>query len=223
MHLSIPFIALRYHKSLREDVRKRPSGDSLRNSWIAECLTAQSYGNKASPKKACIYEAQASVSLTGTENFVYTVYGTIDTYYESKSEHSVKVYHRNWKENGCMWDPFLGWTCVLDRPVWESRLYFLMIWKAQLANAVLEWDKLTDEMKGAADKRYCQRPLYRLPWCIQSFQELLLILTQMSWTARNWDRRQRLQHLERRNASPSLSFQHPSIRNNSRLGRVQQD
>jgi hypothetical protein len=158
MHLSIPFIALRYHKSLREDVRKRPNGDSLRNSWIADCLTPRSPANKASPKKACIYEAQASVALTGTENFVYTLYGTIDTYYETKSEHSVKVYHRDWKENGCMWDPFLGRTRELNRPVWESRLYFLMIWEAQLANAVLEWDNLTIEMKGAADKRYVSDP-----------------------------------------------------------------
>ncbi|KAK0649564.1 hypothetical protein B0T16DRAFT_133603 [Cercophora newfieldiana] len=156
-HLNVPFIVFRRHKKLREDVRMKPGAPTarpLRRSWSAACLRAPSLTDEDSPM-ACFYEAQASIMLFGLDNRVYKVYGTIDTYYQPKSKHSVEAYHRDYKESNGerMWDPFSRRSREVNRPIWDSRHYFLSVWAGYLEQASREWDEVTTVMKEAMNQR----------------------------------------------------------------------
>jgi hypothetical protein len=98
--------------------------------------------------------AQDAITFCGVNNHSYTVYGTIDTYYDRKSKHSVKRHHKDWVDgDGFIFDPFTGRKAELTRPVWDSRQYFLVIWAALLSNALREFDLITKVLKEACGDR----------------------------------------------------------------------
>jgi hypothetical protein len=94
--------------------------------------------------------------LVGIDDCVYKVYGTVDNYYLPKSKDSVEAYHRDWEESGrtMMWDPFSRRSRAVNRPIWESRHYFLSVWVGYLDQASQEWESITTVMKDAVKQRY---------------------------------------------------------------------
>jgi len=77
----------------------------------------------------------------------YTAYGVMDTYWESKSPHSVEAHHELWKQSGLLWDPMSVRTRDVEAPIWDARIYFLSVWSANLDRIVREWDMVTGTME----------------------------------------------------------------------------
>lgn len=148
--MTIPYFALRNHRALRSDPREKPDGEPFRRSRILDPSAAKD----ALDKFKCLYESQASIALSGIDDRTYTVYGTIDTYYDRKSQDSVQSHHAMWKQCGVLWDPMSGRTRDLSKPIWDARLYFLSAWSAILGQSVREWDMVTRAMKETIDRRY---------------------------------------------------------------------
>ncbi|KAK0611288.1 hypothetical protein B0T14DRAFT_325269 [Immersiella caudata] len=187
--LKVSFIAFRWHKQLRKDIRVKPRGaqanppsrrswipplqswmnrrpepvsqtsprtQSLRRSWTATCLGTQSSDDGDAPRLPCFYETQLSMMLYGFDDRVYDVYGSSDNYYLPKSKYSATAHHNVWKRSKKLniWDPFSRLSCIVDRPIWESRHYFLYIWAEYIMEASREWEPITRLLKDAVKQRY---------------------------------------------------------------------
>jgi len=129
----------------RRDARQGPDGKPLRRSWVLGPAITKERGTRH-VKSHVVYEAQVSMTLSGIDNRTYTAYGVMDTYWESKSPHSVEAHHELWKQSG-LWDPMSVRTRDVEAPIWDARIYFLSVWSANLDRIVREWDMVTGTME----------------------------------------------------------------------------
>jgi hypothetical protein len=113
----------------------------------------------------CLYEAQTSVVVTGIDNWVWTAYGIVDTYFGSKE--SLQHYH---KENGpsAQVDP-LAAGHILAIPsvslIWAPREYFFKIVAIRMNEARRAWRKIIDEVESSVKQYVYCKDLHTLFTC----------------------------------------------------------
>ena len=79
-----------------------------------------------------LYEAQISLLITGVDEWFWSAYCCLDTYFEGKD--SVTSYHNN---NS---DALVGGTLRPNwYPVWNVRQYFLFVFSRRFKQATKEW------------------------------------------------------------------------------------
>ena len=115
----MPYYALRQSIEPAKDTR------GLRN-----CGTLPA--NISDPlKPEYLYEAQISVMVTGIDEWFWTAYCCVDTYFGS--EDGVEFYHDS------TLDATTGGERLVSQPVWNPREYFLYILSRRFRQATKEW------------------------------------------------------------------------------------
>jgi hypothetical protein len=105
----------------------------------------------------CLYEAQTSVVVTGTDNWVWTAYGIVDTYFGSKE--SVQRYH---KQNGpsAQVDPLAAGQIPAIPSIsliWTPREYFSKIVAIRMNEARRAWREIIYEVESSVKQYvYCE-------------------------------------------------------------------
>ncbi|KAL4889883.1 hypothetical protein BDV59DRAFT_185683 [Aspergillus ambiguus] len=98
---------------------------------------------KANVGRKCIYETQISLLVFGTDDFFWTAYFFVDTYYGGRE--SVDHYLRQ------RLDPPSGGYLHLDSPIWDPRYYFLTVFSVRLNQVTMEWTVLVREIEQSLD------------------------------------------------------------------------
>ena len=89
--------------------------------------------------KERLYEAQVSVLVTGVDEWVWTAYCCVETYFGS--EKSVKHYHEN------NLDALTGGETFSGFPVWNPREYFISVLSRRLRQITKEWSNIVEALE----------------------------------------------------------------------------
>lgn len=144
LHFHAPFYALRKHKKVREDPRRRPNGTALRKSWAPSCL------DPVSTRRWCLYELQTSIVVYGISNCVWTAYGIYDDY--CNKQPSIETQYDKWNRSEgvkVLQDP-LTKRPLLYVLIWDGRTYFLQAVRKQCERIKREWESIIRKMEEEA-------------------------------------------------------------------------
>jgi hypothetical protein len=95
--------------------------------------------SKTSRSDEFFYKAQTSLLILGPDEFFWTAYCCVDTYYDShenEDEYDNETIAKYAREN---LDGPTGGAKHVDSPVWNPREYFLLILARRLEHATIEW------------------------------------------------------------------------------------
>jgi len=143
LHLEIPHFALRAHKELRIDRRKRRDGTPLRHSQRLPFMRSPS------GQPYCLYESQTSISVTGVDRCVWSAVALVDAYHDAKR--SSRHHHRQ-SRLGVRFDPLGANYIVMEYPDWEPREYFLRVSAIQLDQSTTEWHFVIRKFRDAVHR-----------------------------------------------------------------------
>ena len=131
------------------DLRKTSDGKPLRQSWELPFLSRPMSASTSAAGLLCLYEAQTSVVVTGIDNWVWTAYGIVDTYFGSKE--SVQHYH---EQNGssAQVDPLAAGQIPAIPSIsliWTPREYFFKIVAIRMNETRRAWRTIIGEVEGS--------------------------------------------------------------------------
>jgi hypothetical protein len=130
--MHIPFLALRTGK-------RRPDGRHIGGKQLRESmkLPLDKHGNPPTDlTEEYYYEAVASASIIGIDEWVWTGYCCIDTYFGEEAWN----YPDSPKDEET--DGPSGGSILQKRPVWNPRQYFLVVLQQRVIQATTEWNAL---------------------------------------------------------------------------------
>jgi len=116
------------------------NGEPLRQSRELPFLSRPMNASKSTGEHYCLYEAQISVTVTGIDDWVWTVYGIVDTYFESRE--TTEGYGALEGRLRGRPDPLAAEQLNADQPIWTPREYFLKVFEIRLNRVLKEWDKI---------------------------------------------------------------------------------
>jgi hypothetical protein len=93
------------------------------------------------PNDLYYYEAQLSFLVTGVDEWRYTSYCCVDTYFGSEPDHQAYL------EMPAPIEPAAGGLRALERPLWNPREFFLDILSFRIEQAVTESQALVDSFE----------------------------------------------------------------------------
>jgi hypothetical protein len=131
MEFHIPYFALRE----RLMTKKASDARGLRNSHD---MPERKGGSAA---KLVYHESQISVLLFGPDEWFWTTYCFVDTYFGS--EYTNEEYRNT---SPAPADAPSGGATSVDKPVWNPREYFLLILSRRMEQVSKEWSKLVAEL-----------------------------------------------------------------------------
>jgi hypothetical protein len=136
----MPYYVLRKSKSLCVDIRMKCNGEPLRQSRELPFLSRPTNASKSTGDQHCLYEAQISVTVTGIDDWVWTAYGLVDTYFASgETADDYDTLEGRLRRRP---DPLAAGQLNADKPIWTPREYFLKVFEIRLNQALKEWDKI---------------------------------------------------------------------------------
>lgn len=133
MEFHIPYYAIR-RGSCITDTRKS-DGKPLRTSRILPLAAVDSAND------LYYYQAQLSFLVTGVDEWRYTSYCCVDTYFGSEPDHQAYL------EPPAPIEPASGGLLELERPLWNPREFFLSILSFRIEQAVTESQALLDSFE----------------------------------------------------------------------------
>jgi hypothetical protein len=84
------------------------------------------------------YEFQLSVLVTGVDEWLWTSYCCVDTYYGCEPG------RRAYLEDEHPVEPASGGSASLDFPIWNPREYFLLVLSRRISQTTREWGALIE-------------------------------------------------------------------------------
>ena len=128
MELHLPFYVLRHSQHAQRDKRIFPEGG--RDRPIRRC---EQLPNELSDhmKEEFLYEAQTSVLIVGFDEWFWTAYCFVDTYFSN--EEPAKLCHSLETDAPTGGERWIGY------PVWNPREYFFFILARRFRQATKEW------------------------------------------------------------------------------------
>jgi len=143
LEFHIPYYALR--RGPRTDDKRQIHGKPLRSCTLLPLGDQQQ-------RQDFYYEATNSLLIFGIDEWVWTAYCFVDSYFISN------INHREYFEVAHPTDPCLGGSKLMEFPFWNPREYFIAILSRRLRQAAREWVALVNafEVRMAA---YEQRTL----------------------------------------------------------------
>ena len=84
------------------------------------------------------YEFQISVLVIGVDEWLWTGYCCVDTYYGCEPD------RRAYLENVNPAEPASGGSASLDFPIWNPREYYLVVLCRRISQATREWGALLE-------------------------------------------------------------------------------
>lgn len=136
----LPHYVWRKSPKAHEDHRRDANARPLRQSWNVSFLDWTS-----SEPSSFLYEAQISCLVAGTDKWKWVAYGFVDNYFEAEEDgkETVQQYHQDsLDEDGMRVDPLTFGNCELEKPIWNPRVYFLMVLKMRLRQVKNEWQQV---------------------------------------------------------------------------------
>lgn len=91
-----------------------------------------------------------SCLVSGTDEWRWVAYGFIDNYFDSEDDgkETVQQYHYDSiGKNGMRADPLTFGTCDSEKPIWNPRLYFLVVLKTRLHQIKNEWHQVVSKVE----------------------------------------------------------------------------
>lgn len=143
----LPYYVWRESPKAHEDHRLHANRRPLRQSQNVSFLDRTS-----SETPSFLYEAQVSCLVSGTDESRWVAYVFVDNYFEVDGEgkETVSSYHEDsLGEDGERMDPLTYGTCPVDRPDWNPRKYFLVVFRVRLNQINCEWQQLVAKIKGS--------------------------------------------------------------------------
>ncbi|KAH9210687.1 hypothetical protein DL95DRAFT_465582 [Leptodontidium sp. 2 PMI_412] len=143
----LPYYVWRKSPKAHEDHRIHANGRPLRQSQNVSFLDRTS-----SETPSFLYEAQVSCLVSGTDESRWVAYVFVDNYFEVDGEgkETVSSYHEDsLGEDGERMDPLTYGTCPVNRPDWNPRKYFLVVFRVRLNQINCEWQQLVAKIKGS--------------------------------------------------------------------------
>ncbi len=126
-----------------EDSRTRIDGKPLRKSWALPFLSGPMSASLSAKGVQSLYEAQISVTLTGIDCWVWTAYGSFDTYFGSKE--SLEAYNQMVSFIGRP-DPLAAGQLATNNPIWTPKEYFFKVLEIRMHEVRREWNAIVDRV-----------------------------------------------------------------------------
>lgn len=107
-----------------------------------------SYLNVSAPKskdktKWIMYESQSSLVITGSNEMQWTGYALSDHYFDAENPLDEVFSYSGIQEDPIAWSTELDGLMVdANNPVWNPRVYFLIMLEIRIAQVVQEWTYL---------------------------------------------------------------------------------
>lgn len=114
-------------------------------------------------KRDFIHQAQISVMVTGIDDWFWTAYCFVDTYFKSVG-HSESAQH--FSDLGWANDPFSCGKYAINRPIWTPRHYFLQVLSCRMEQVKQEWNNSVSRLFNLIDPYVC--PLLNILNCMSS-------------------------------------------------------
>jgi len=130
MEFHLPYVALRRGARVSDARGLRNSRDMLRTP-----------GDSA--EDGVLYEAQISLLLVGVDEWYWTAYCCVETYFNS--ERSTEWYHENHR------DAPSGGGKMDFHPVWNPREYFLLVLSRRMNQITMEWQHIVTSLDKTLD------------------------------------------------------------------------
>lgn len=133
LEFHIPFFALRRggrvtdHRTLHQ----RPLRASRHLPLARQCIPAESDDH--------YYEAQLSLTVVGVDEWLWTAYCCVDTYFPGGEPSN-----RSYLASIVPADPPSGGGLWLNNPEWKPRQYFLIVLARRIMQAAREWSALVN-------------------------------------------------------------------------------
>ncbi|KAF2234442.1 hypothetical protein EV356DRAFT_466610 [Viridothelium virens] len=137
LEFHIPFFSLRRGRGLKDS--RLLNGQPFRKSRSLPLPRSQ----KKDEEQDFFHEAQVSMLLYGIDEWVWTAYCCVDTYFGSEPGH--RTYHEGSEDDSGMSygvDAPSGGSRELRFPTWNPREYFLMVLARRMMQATREWTNL---------------------------------------------------------------------------------
>ena len=138
MEFQLPYLALRTGKKFVDSRQIRASHEMLKHTKRADMY---------------YYEAQVAFLMTGYDEWHWTVYCYVDTFFGSEqSTPECIAYFPADDPNAGGIDPSAGvdgpsgGTMILDQQVWNPREYFLLVFSQRLSQVTREWRNIVSEL-----------------------------------------------------------------------------
>jgi hypothetical protein len=148
LHFNIPYFVLREDKELLKDSRKIQEGESLRKSWKLPSFP-RATESTSTDTPYCLYEAKISVAVTGINDWVWTAYCFVDTYFGSSDR--VDVYDQEKGEKGGRVDPlgagYIDADGPADGPIQGPREYLGKVFEIRIKMIRKEWNAIVDKIE----------------------------------------------------------------------------
>lgn len=141
----LPYYVWRKSPKAHEDHRLHANGRPLRQCRDISFLDWTSSGSPS-----FLYEAQVSCLVSGIDESRWVAYAFVDNYFEDEGEgkETVSAYHEDsLDEGGNRMDPLTYGTCEVDKPDWNPRKYFLVVFRVRLNQVNREWQQLVAKIK----------------------------------------------------------------------------
>ncbi len=149
--MQIPYFALRHHKILRKDHRRNTNGGALKKSTDLRFLNQAQETSRTPENIPCLYEAQISIAVTGRDDWLWSAWAFIDTFFtESKSA----CHYDDLTQGGARPDPLMRGLYLFhedcDR---DARTYFLKACSIWVEQIVGEWHSIVQFVRGAIEQQ----------------------------------------------------------------------
>lgn len=154
-------------KKLLKDTREKPDGKPLRGSRKLPFLSKPLNASTSTDGMHCLYEAQISVAVTGIDHWVWTAYGFVDTYFESKD--TVEGYHHQLggPNSPARPDPLAAGQLDADKPIWTPREYFFKVIEIRMNRVLKEWNGVF---------LWVEKEVKQYVWCVDFVRGVCMLL-----------------------------------------------
>jgi hypothetical protein len=133
----LPMLVYRESAILRSDPRLDKYGEPLRGFDNISFL-----GTSEAGALGVLYEAVTSLVVVGIDNFRWTAYMLVDTYFDGPdtTRETVWEYHKDESgDDGTYMDPLTRGNEAADRPQRDPRRYFFLVLQHRWKLALTEW------------------------------------------------------------------------------------
>ncbi|KFZ18425.1 hypothetical protein V501_01227 [Pseudogymnoascus sp. VKM F-4519 (FW-2642)] len=199
LEFHMPYYVLGRSKTVIRDTRRKSDGNPLRQSQKLDFLSRSLDASKDSnptDRHYWLHEAQISIVVTGVNNWVWTAYGFVDTYFGSKG--TVEDYDKLKGRHGEREDPLAAGRLNGGEPIWTPREYFLRVVQSRIRKVLKEWNRIvrtvTEEVEGSRGLAYSSSKItaQKLEFLERRNSQMAALSTQLigglSETIQAWER-----------------------------------
>jgi hypothetical protein len=140
----LPYYALRESSHAIEDPRRDMNNNPLRHYQDVSFLD----WNESRSICDILYEAQVSCVVAGRNEWIWDAYCFVDAYFDQgEGRDSISTYEEETEDyEGLSTDPLTRGEEDTEKPIWDPRIYFLLLFRIRLEQVKTEWQKVVEKV-----------------------------------------------------------------------------